>query len=197
EAAVAQWFWLQDTDPRGDQFNSIHERLLDAWKAVRARDPRPIHFSALGGVVEDYVTVEYLRDTAIQAGFETDYLDVEQVGWHPGRRTFVDRHDRPIERLFKLYPWEWLIRAAIGAHVPAAPTRWLEPPWKMILSCKSILPLLYDRYPGCPYLLPASFDPLGGSFVRKPVHGREGSNVTVVVDNQVVFQSEGPYGEGP
>src|SRR5262245_27794720 len=25
EAAVAQWFWLKDVDPQGDQFNSIHE----------------------------------------------------------------------------------------------------------------------------------------------------------------------------
>src|SRR5438045_1623773 len=32
EAAVAQWFWLQDTDPGGDQFNSIHEHLIDTWK---------------------------------------------------------------------------------------------------------------------------------------------------------------------
>src|SRR3954451_5555498 len=42
EASVAQWFWLQDTDPRaaeeGMQFNSIHERLLDAWKELRQRD---------------------------------------------------------------------------------------------------------------------------------------------------------------
>src|ERR1039457_7488970 len=28
EAAVAQWYWLQDTFPRRDQFNSIHERLV-------------------------------------------------------------------------------------------------------------------------------------------------------------------------
>ena len=51
----------------------------------------------------------------------------------------------------------------------------------MILSCKSILPLLYELHPDCPYLLPASFDPLpGGSYVRKPVHAREGANIQVV-----------------
>jgi glutathionylspermidine synthase len=201
EAAVAQWFWVQDHDPRGDQFNSIHERLIDGWKALRERDPSPIHFSALSGVVEDYVTVEYLRDTAIQAGFETDYLDVEQVGWDGPHGRFVDRHDRPIERLFKLYPWEWLVRDEFGQHIPRAATRWVEPAWKMILSCKSILPLLYDRYPDSPYLVPASFEPsakvLGGRYVRKPVHGREGSNIQVVVDGRVVHQTGGPYDDGP
>jgi glutathionylspermidine synthase len=197
EAAVAQWFWLQDIDPRGDQFNSIHEKLLDAWKELHQRDPSPIHFSALGGVVEDYVTVEYLRDTAIQAGFDTDYLDVEQIGWSPVRRRFVDLRERPIERLFKLYPWEWLVREDFSRHILHTSTRWVEPPWKMILSCKSILPLLYDRFPDSPYLLPASFDPLPGNFVRKPIHGREGNNITVVIDGSVVLETGGPYGEGP
>jgi glutathionylspermidine synthase len=197
EAAVAQWFWLQDLDARGDQFNSIHEHLIDGWKRLRERDPSPIYFSALSGVVEDYVTVEYLRDTCIQAGFETDYLDVEMIGWDSARRTFVDGRDRLIRRLFKLYPWEWLVRDDFGRHVAHAPTRWLEPPWKAILSCKSILPLLYDRYPDSPYLLPASFEPLKGNYVRKPVHAREGSNVTVYVDDRVAFESGGPYGEGP
>jgi glutathionylspermidine synthase len=197
EAAVAQWFWLQDTEPGGDQFNSIHEKLLDAWQALRQRDDSPIHFSALSGVVEDYVTVEYLRDTAIQSGFQTDYLDVEDIGYHPGRRGFVDARDRPIKRLFKLYPWEWVIRDEFGRYVPECPTRWLEPPWKMILSCKSILPLLYERYPESPYLLEASFEPLDGDYVRKPVHAREGANIQVVVGGQVVFETDGPYAQGP
>lgn len=197
EAAVAQWFWLQDTEPGGDQFNSIHEKLLDAWKALRARDNSPIHFSALAGVVEDYVTVEYLRDTAIQSGFETDYLDVEDIGYHPHQRRFVDARDRPIRRLFKLYPWEWVMRDDFGRYVPDAPIRWLEPAWKMILSCKSILPLLWERFPESPYLLPASFEPLEGDYVRKPVYGREGANVQVVVNGRVVLETDGPYAQGP
>jgi glutathionylspermidine synthase len=197
EAAVAQWFWLQDVDSRADQFNSIHEELIAAWKGLRDWDPTPLHFSALSGVVEDYVTVEYLRDTAIQAGFVTDYLDVEDIGWHRGEEIFVDFHDRPIARIFKLYPWEWLLRDEFSRHLPLASTRWVEPAWKMILSCKSILPLLYERYPDSPYVLPASFDPLPGDYVRKPIHGREGSNITVVVGGKTVFQTDGPYDSGP
>jgi glutathionylspermidine synthase len=197
EAAVAQWFWLQDVEPGGDQFNSIHEQLLDGWTKLLQQDHSPIHFSALSGVVEDYVTVEYLRDTAIQAGFETDYLDVEDVGYDERMRRFVDMKNRPIKRWFKLYPWEWVLRDDFGRLVPSTPTKWIEPAWKMILSCKSILPLLWDRYPDCPYVLPASFEPLDGDYVRKPVHGREGSNVQVVKDGRVVFETDGPYDEGP
>jgi glutathionylspermidine synthase len=197
EAAVGQWFWLKDVDPAGDQFNSIHERLLDAWRAVRERDPRPVHFAALSGVLEDYVTVEYLRDTAIQAGFETDYLDVEQIGWDATWQRFTGKSGEPIERAFKLYPWEWMLREEYGPFLPGAAARWVEPPWKMILSCKSILPLLAERHPDCPYLLPASFEPLDGDHVRKPVHAREGANITVVVGGETRHETEGFYGEGP
>jgi glutathionylspermidine synthase len=30
EAAVAQWYWLEQVHPGGDQFNSLHERLVEA-----------------------------------------------------------------------------------------------------------------------------------------------------------------------
>jgi glutathionylspermidine synthase len=197
EAGVAQWFWLKDVGPAGDQFNSIHEHLIDAWKAVRAHDPRPIHFAALSGVLEDYVTVEYLRDTAIQAGFETDYLDVEQIGWDGNWQRFVGKSGEPLERCFKLYPWEWMVREDYGPFLSGAATKWVEPPWKMLLSCKSILPLLYERHPDCPYLLPASFEPMEGDHVRKPVHAREGANIAVVAGGELRHETEGPYGEGP
>ncbi len=197
EASVIQWFWLKDVDERGDQFNSIHERLLEAWKAVHERDSRPIHFAAQEGIIEDYVTVEYLRDTAIQAGFETSYLDVEQIGWSVHNQ-FVDLAGLPIHRCFKLYPWEWLAREGFGKHIPQASTRWIEPAWKMILSCKSILPMLYERHPESPFLLPASFTGLeGGNYVQKPVHAREGANITLVVNGKVQQETAGPYTDCP
>src|SRR6476620_4290839 len=33
EAAVIQWYWMKDTNPSLDQFNSIHDRLIEAWKS--------------------------------------------------------------------------------------------------------------------------------------------------------------------
>jgi glutathionylspermidine synthase len=197
EASIIQWQWLKDIDERGDQFNSIHERLIEAWQALRERDDGPIHFAAMEGIPEDYVTVEYLRDTAIQAGFDTDYLDVEQIGWDRAARTFVDRAARPIHRLFKLYPWEWVIREEFGKNVLQSNTRWVEPAWKMILSCKSILPMLYERHPESPFLLPASFEPLEGNYVRKPVHAREGANITVVINGQTRIKTDGVYTDSP
>ena len=196
EASVAQWYWLKDVEPNGDQFNSIHDRLIEAWQAAKAHDPGAIHFAAMKGNVEDYITVEYLRDTAIQAGIDTTYLDVEDIGWDRARKRFVDNEGVPIHRMFKLYPWEWLVRDEFGRNILNSSTHWIEPAWKMILSSKSILPLLYEMHPESPYLLPAWFEqPETGDYVRKPIHAREGANIQVVRGGQVVLETEGPYSD--
>jgi glutathionylspermidine synthase len=194
EASVAQWHWLKDIEPHGDQFNNIHERLIEAWQRVRELNNKPLHFAAIESNVEDYITTEYLRDTAIQAGLETYYLDIEAIGWDKDKRSFVAPGNQPIRNIFKLYPWEWLFQEEFAKHIPQSNTKWIEPPWKSILSCKAILPLLYQLNPDSPFLLPAWFErPEGGSFVRKPIHAREGANIQVVVNNQVQLETDGAY----
>jgi len=198
EASVAQWHWLKETDDRGDQFNTIHDRLIEAWTAARKFNPGHLHFAAIEGNVEDFITVEYLRDTAIQAGYgtNTSYLDIEAIGYDKPKKQFVAPGGRPIQNIFKLYPWEWLVKEDFGAHIPHSRAHWIEPPWKMILSCKSILPLLYQLNPDSPFLLPAWFErPEFGSYVKKPVHAREGANIEVVIDGQSQVHTTGPYDE--
>ena len=182
EAAVVQWYWLKDVKPGADQFNSIHEKLIEAWKTVGAQlSPQSIvHFARFEDQPEDLATSEYLRDTAVQAGLNTKALAVAEIGWN-GQR-FTDPDEMPIQVLSKLYPWEWMMREAFGAFVPKDGTAFIEPVWKLILSNKMILPLLWEGFPNHAHLLP-SFDSehpdLGRAFVRKPIFGREGHNVTV------------------
>lgn len=195
EAAVAQWHWLQDLHPQADQFNSIHERLIEAWEMVHEQMASPIHFAAMRDNPEDNATVEYLLDTAVQAGMKAAILDISQLGWHDRQEIFVDDRNRPVDQIFKLYPWEWLFAEPFAEHLPVGRTRWIEPPWKAILSCKAILPLLCELYPDSPYLLPASFTPLEGDHVIKPIHSREGSNVKLVRDGAIRLETDGPYDE--
>ena len=178
EASVVQWYWLQDVLRDADQFNSIHEKLIERWKQVHTSGK--IHFCAVYGQPEDRGTCEYLRDTATQAGFVTDTVDIEEIGWNG--RYFVDLADVPIATLFKLYPWEWLLADEFGANIPNVAMRWIEPAWKMVLSNKSILPLLWEFFRGHPNLLAASHrrGDLSGAIVRKPRYGREGEGVIVL-----------------
>ena len=79
EASVAQWYWLKDTHPAADQFNSIHEKLIARWKQLSTNGQ--VHFAACYEQAEDRATCEYLRDTATQAGLQTSALDIEDIGW--------------------------------------------------------------------------------------------------------------------
>ena len=126
-------------------------------------------------------------------------LDIEDIGLRDDG-TFVDLDDRSIALIFKLYPWEWMFQEAFGAAIGNAPTRWIEPPWKAILSNKGMLALLWEMFPGHPNLLPAFFenDPdvagLGTSYVRKPLYSREGANVALIRGGVTLAQEDGPYG---
>jgi glutathionylspermidine synthase len=179
--------------PERDQFNSIHERLIEAWKNFGLGRAR-IHFAAVKDHAEDAGTVEYLRDTAVQAGLETARVDIEDIGWDGVR--FLDLDHRPIEVLFKLYPWEWIVAEEFGRHLLSGAALVIEPPWKMVLSNKASLALLWEMAPGHPNLLPASLDAGGidGAMVRKPIFGREGANVTVIERGGVVAETGGKYG---
>ncbi len=203
EAAVFQWTWLEQAMERrilpagADQFNSLHERLIAAWQKLGAG--RHLHLTGALDSVEDAGTLAYLEDTARQAGLATAVIDIAGIGWRSDGN-FVDLEGRVIELAFKLYPWEWMFRDAFGEKLAAAPTRWVEPPWKAMLSNKGILPLLWELFPNHPNLLPAYFEDdaeaarLGASFVRKPLYSREGANVVLVSDGVTVAQRQGPYG---
>jgi glutathionylspermidine synthase len=183
EASVAQWHWLQGQQSQisepADQFNSIHEKLLETWQALRQGGMTTAHFASVQQEPEDLLTAEYLRDCAIQSGIRTTSLDISDLGWK--NLSYVDLGDAPILNLFKLYPWEWLLAERFGAYLGQADTRWIEPPWKMLLSSKSILTLLWERFPRHPNLLASAAGPSGitGPLIRKPRFGREGDGVSL------------------
>lgn len=201
EAGVIQWYWLQDIGGRFDQFNSIHERLIEAFK--RVKDDReiavPFYFTSLGqdDSVEDYMTATYLRDCAVQAGLDARYINVQDIGLGDSNY-FLDGGD-DIAHLFKLYPWEWLFAEEFGKNIPESETEFYEPAWKVLLSSKGMLPYLYQLYGDSPYVLKASFsqEDFGDTWVRKPIDSREGQNVLICKNNSILADTPGDYGESP
>ena len=190
EAAVAQWNWLEEAEdvPHRDQFNSIHEKLIARWSQAKPADYTPTLYvlASREGPYEDWGNIEYLADTAVQGGWKVHIEESENIGYDAQNRTFVDAAGDFIEYAFKLYPWEWMMEEAFGEYVISSPTQWFEPPWKMLLSNKAILPVLWQRYPAHPNLLPAYFEnekPAASfhhMYVKKPILGREGANIQMM-----------------
>ena len=196
EASVVQWYWVQEVYPQHDQFNSIHEKLIARWKEMRGALPADgrVYFTCAADSAEDRGNLDYLRDTAMQASLDARAIDIADIGWDGAR--FVDLEDRPIAALFKLYPWEWMAREEFGVHLLDRRMQVIEPAWKMLLSNKAILPVLWEMFPGHPNLLEASFEPgrFATDFVKKPIYSREGANVAITAGGRTL-EEPGEYGE--
>ena len=199
EAGIVQWFWLKDFDNDKDQFNSIHEKLITYWKYVKAYlHPGTLHFACIKESLEDLTNTEYLRDCALQAGIDTTLIFIDDIGWDEERKEFLDMEDEPMKNIFKLYPWEWLLGDDFGQNIlqDSNQALWIEPAWKMILSNKAILPILWRLFPDHPYLLPAYFEPGQlTSYVKKPILSREGANINLIKNRNLVQHTEGVYGK--
>jgi glutathionylspermidine synthase len=205
ETAAFQWIWLEELIASGalpkdaDQFNSLYEKLKDRFAALFPKGGF-VHFAADPDALEDRQTVRYLEDIAGQAGIEPKFVGLADIGLDADGR-FIDAENYLIGAIFKLYPWEEMLREPFAAHLAGSKAQFLEPAWKAILSNKGLLPLLWERHAGHPNLLAAYFedDPkaadLGNSYVRKPLFSREGANIELVAKGRRAPVLDQGYGE--
>lgn len=198
EASVIQWYWLQEMFPNKDQFNSIHEKLVDYWKFLKNyMNPHFIYFSSLTNI-EDVTNLEYMRDCASQAGFNTEFCPIQDIGWAEDIQEFIAPDKTIMEYIFKLYPYEWILDDGFGEKLIKNNFRsqWIEPAWKILLSSKAILPILWEMYPNHPYLLEAYFEPRHlTDYAKKPIYSREGANVSLHKNHLAIEQNSGAYGK--
>ena len=228
ESAAFQWQWLEDQLAAGvlpegtDQFNGIHEALVARFAEVFEADS-DLHFTAVAGNPEDYGTVEAMGWAAREAGLGAHYCDLDKIALSEDGQ-FLDDEDRRIAVLFKLYPWEDLLRDEYAAHIAGSGCLFLEPAWKAVLSNKGLLPVLWQMFEGHRNLLPAFFErdiaeamsgqgsaapecaaafdraqaQLATGHVRKPILSREGASVSIYKAGEIIEQSTNTdYAEHP
>ena len=199
ECGVIQWLWMENYfGETKDQFNSVHDKLIETWKMLKPYlKGDTLHFTCVRESLEDLTNVEYLRDCAIQAGINTKLIYIDEIGWN--NVNFVDLEDETITDIFKLYPWEWMVNEMFAYNIKndEVKANWIEPAWKMILSNKAILAILWELYPNHPLLLETYFSEPHQmkDYVKKPLLSREGANITVVRDGKTTEETSGEYGE--
>ena len=203
ESSIFQWEWLvQAIDLKlvkseCDQFNLLHEYLLKTLEQLGL--DCCLHLACIADIEDDRGTVEYIEDCAKEVGLDTYFLNMKDIGIDSNGR-FTDLDDQIISTLFKLYPWEWMMDEGFGRHLLSSSVRFIEPPWKAVLSNKGLLPVLWQMFKGHPNLLPAYFedDPrassLSGTYVRKPLLSRRGWNIEIISQGKTIARNMGPYG---
>lgn len=206
ETAYTQWQWYEDNQhlfPKYSfQFNELYEAFVRHWKDIKEHygfDENTVIYGTCldDDAQEDMRTTSYVLGCAQDAGMQTKFLYIENIGWDG--KSFVDKDGNHIKACYKLYPWEWLMHDEYAEFVPKTDTIWFEPIWKTIPSNKAFMALLWERYPDCPFLMPTYLgetDISKGNWVVKPMRSRTGCNVTVYKDGIAVEKTDGAY-DGP
>lgn len=177
ESSIIQWEWKEHYFKEADQYNSIHEELIERWESF----PNNMYFTAHDEAgKEDWITLYYLLDTYLASGGKTgSCINIKDLGLNSSK--FVDMSDNIIDNMFKLYPWEFMQEESFIKS--ADQTNFIEPAWKILLSNKSLLPQLWERHNNHPLLLESHFGKDVNSsflkdFIKKPIFSREGANVS-------------------
>ncbi len=210
ESTILQWAILkQNSMDESAQFNSIYESLMDNFKRLVTLDESvedfeehyqgwKILFSSVAGSKEEEITTKLLAHIASEAGFETNFSFVDEVEFSD-EGVFKDGVN--YEYWFKLIPWEDIaieegeLAMLLTQIMRNQRAIILNPAYTLLFQSKGILKILWELYPNHPLLLETKDTPLDGkAYVKKPVFGREGANVSIIKGSETLHENVGPYG---
>ncbi len=209
ESAILQWAILRQNNlDESLQFNSIYEALSDNFKRLITLEQSvegfeefyegwKILFSSVAGNKEEQMTTKLLEHIAKEAGFKTNFAYVDEVGFSEGG---IFKGNESYEYWFKLIPWEDIaieegeLAMLLTQIIRNQKAIILNPAYTLLFQSKGILKILWELYPNHPLLLEAKDKPLEGKdYVKKPMFGREGANVSVVKDGKILQENTGAY----
>ena len=210
ETAILQWALLKANNLDEEaQFNNIYEAISENFKRLimlfddvedfeKHYDGWKILFSSIEGHSEEEVTTRLLQKMADDAGFETHFAFLDEVGFDDNG---IYAGEDACEYWFKLFAWEDLatdepeLVIQLQAIMDNQKAIILNPAYTLLFQSKGMLEILHDLFPDSPYLLEASFEPLKDkTYVEKRLFGREGANTKIVnADGTVLDEKDGDY----
>lgn len=212
ETAIIQWAMLKANGmDEAQQFNTVFDALKENFKRLvvldgdteafaQYYDGWKILFSSIRGNIEDENTTRLLQIAANEAGFNTDFAYVDEVGFNAQEGIF--KADENFEFWFKLIPWENIaidegdLALLLDEIVREQKAIILNPAYTLIFQSKAFMKILWELFPNHPLLLKTAYAPLEGEKqVEKRAFGREGANTIIYDENKQVLASvEGEYG---
>lgn len=187
--------WYEDMKARGvlssseHHWNQLERLLLSRWQRAAGRlQNKRVHFmwASEHQSPEDFMNTAYMQSLAMEAGIDNNHAPLEQMDWD-AQQGLIGEDGSPIRAAWKGYHWEWLAYEAPELLQTVAQdnnpfhVNWIEPIWKMALSSKGMLAILWELFPDSPWLLPAYLNQNGLSqYVRKPLFGAESQQIEIV-----------------
>jgi len=195
----------------------LHRMLVQAW---RDSDVEGVLHILVDPNPEETYHALFMREALERAGVRTKLIEsFAALRWDVGGE-IVDADGDPIRWVWKTWAWETAldqIRAECeddeerlrnyrAGELRAGTPRLVdvllrpevmvyEPLWTLIPSNKAILPVLWQLFPGHPYLLNTAHeltdDLRQKGFVAKPIVGRCGSNIRMFDSNAELIEATG------
>jgi len=183
ESVVIQYMMLQyNKSVEAEQFNNIYDAISQTFlkiaKSQKGEYSRFL-FSCVKDIHEEEVTTKLLESMAKDAGLITEFSFLEDTDV-----------DNGFDFWFKLYPWEYMEDFQVEGH-----TMMLNPAYTLLYQSKGMLAILYKLFPNSPYLLKTEFQPIEEKYVQKRMFGREGANINIVENGEIITATDGLYAE--
>ncbi|CAF1081853.1 unnamed protein product [Didymodactylos carnosus] len=202
ECAIIQRKWAQVVKLPSTFMSAfrLHHGLVVSWKRM--------HITTLVHIMTDddgdeHQTALYMQNVFKEAGIESKLCVMTDQFYWKGTN-IIDSDGVPVKMVWKLWMWESVFEDYAEAIKERGLEGWkpvdgehprlsdillhdhikvIEPLWKVITSNKALLPVLWATHPNHPLLLRSEWtltDELKqASFVKKPIVGRYGHNVTL------------------
>jgi len=218
ECAVIQRKWAEHVN-LPSTFTSgfrLHHTLVVCWKHM---DITSLVHIMIDDDDDEYLTGLYMQNILKEAKIESKLCTKsDKFTWK--NDLIVDRDDIPVKVVWKLWMWETVFadymegmkergshswKPVDGDHARLSDIllheeiRVFEPLWKVITSNKALLPVLYSMYPNHPLLLRSEWtiteELKQTGFVKKPIVGRCGQNVTLYANdgNSIIDERKGKF----
>lgn len=211
ETAIIQWAILKYNGLQENlQFNGVYEAILDNFKRIVTLDndiDRFDHlyegwkflFTSIRGNIEEENTVRLLQHIASKAGFKTKFAFADEIDF--SKEDGIVFENENYELWFKLIPWEMIaieepdLAMLLEQIIQNEKAIIFNPAYTLLFQSKGIMKILWDLYPNHPLLLKTSFEPIvNHKYVKKPIFGREGGNVSIIDnDGSVLKSNDGEY----
>jgi len=193
----------------------LHDRLIGNWKKLNITTK--VHLFIQNNE-DEMLTALYMQNIMKEANIISKIcLDIKQFFWKDD--IIIDSDGETVQFIWKLWTWDTILQDYIdttkndnstkhlnGTHPRISDIflndqiKVIEPLWKVITSNKGLLTILSQMYPNHTNLLNSQWNLTDQfkqtSFVKKPIVGQGGQNVTLYnpQDDSVIDETMGNFG---
>jgi glutathionylspermidine synthase len=204
ETLLWQPLQLEKLKGNPQSFNTLKYDItstLSNLKSLIGKE-KPTFLGTSFGYIEDKENVNCIIDIANETGYKPLYSDLEKIIFSDeGVFHQIGDEYEDIDVLFKMVPWDWMfndepeLAKTLSELIINNKVVVLNPPYTAIWQNKKFLAYITQNFPN--NILAETYlqqETRLGDFVKKPVYGRLGENITIETSSNSKQESKGDFG---